>query len=138
MAFIGKALFLALIIGGLLLWASSVLYPLLGTSVDTGPELLAIDPLPEGEDGYAVLTGIVVYDSGSETPVPYIAYERPEGGMRTKQLIFGDRGCSPEAGDIPCASGESAEFGIPEGATIRVLGVVNGDQIFVERIEGIY
>ena len=75
MLLIGKVLGIALVIGGLLLWSAKVLPPM--------PDIFTIDakrnvpliasPLPASEDGYAVLTGFVVYDSDIDSPVAYIA-----------------------------------------------------------------
>ena len=140
MLIIGKVLGIALIIGGLLLWLASAMPapPKLSLNEVEETDIVA-SPLPAAEDA-VILTGIVLYDEHSSAP--YIAYELPGGGTRTKQLILnGERGCSPRAGDLPCAGGSTASFPeIPTGSQIQVTGTIIGDQIFVERIEavGIY
>lgn len=139
MATTAKILGIFLALAGVILWAASVLPPLPKLGIDGVPdEPLIASPLPATEDGYAVLVGTVVYDDDEDAPVSYIAYARPQGGMRTKQLVFRNRGCSPAAGDIPCAPGAVESPVIAEGTNVRVAGVVNGDQIFVESIQGIY
>lgn len=134
---IAQALGVALVLGGIFLWASTVMPPLppLGVHID---EPLIAAPLPASDDGPVTLTGMIVYEEAGEGAVPYIAYELPHGGMRIKQLVFGDRGCSPAAGDLPCAPSTQRARDFPERALIRVTGRVYGDQIVVERIEGIY
>lgn len=130
-----KVAAIVIVIGGLLLWVASVLPPLprFGISEDLSRVSVA-SPLPAVDDGYVTLSGIVLYDDDRDAPVPYIAYARPEGGMRTKQLIF-DHGCAPEAGDLPCAPGEHASFpAFPSGTSVTVTGTILGDQILVERI----
>ena len=126
----------AVVVGVLLLWMASVLPPMrFGLDAEPTARLVA-SPLPAADDGYVMLSGIVVYDDDREGPVPYIAYTLPNGGMRTKQLIFrDDHGCSPSAGDLPCAAGEGASFPLyPSGAPITVTGTILSDQILVESI----
>ncbi|MEA2701308.1 MAG: hypothetical protein QOE22_17 [Candidatus Parcubacteria bacterium] len=133
-----KAVGLALVIGGLLLWAVSVLPPFHASPMVVSPtEQVIANPLPVADDGFTTLSGIVIYDTQVTPNVPYVLYRLPDGGPRTKQLIFrNDRGCSPSAGDIPCAGGDVASFpDLPDGVRIRVTGVINGDQILVESLE---
>lgn len=135
-----KVLIIVLAIAGLLLWAGSVLPPVSLFSVSAGnvsETQLVASPLPASDDRRVTLTGIVVYDRQVTPSVPYIAYQLPNGGTRTRQLIFrNEHGCSPSAGDLPCAAGGVATFpDLPEGATIRVIGVIDADQILVESLE---
>lgn len=128
---------IALLVGGLLLWLVSALPPLPKFGLDTEPVRTQVaSPLPAVDDGYAVLSGIVLYDDDRDAPVPYIAYALPEGGMRTKQLIFRyGNGCAPSAGDLPCAAGEHSSFpAYPSGTSITVTGTILGDQILVESV----
>lgn len=132
-----KVVGLALIVGGLLLWVSSALPPLFKFGLDAEPSTqLVASPLPAVDDGYVTLSGIVLYDDSRENSAPYIAYELPNGGTRTKQLIFQDEsGCAPAAGDLPCPLGEQASFpAYPSGTAITVTGTILGDQILVESI----
>lgn len=131
-----KTLAIAIIVVGLLLWLASAL-PSLKFGIDTEPSTrLAASPLPAVDDGYVTLSGIVLYDDDRDAPVPYIAYSLPNGGTRTKQLIFrNDQGCSPAAADLPCALGEGSTFPTyPSGTPITVTGTILGDQILVEQI----
>lgn len=128
---------IALVVGGLLLWMASALPSLPKFGIpDESSEVSIPRPIPAVDDGYVRLSGVVLYDEDREAPVPYIAYKLPNGGMRTKQLIFrNDHGCSPSAGDLPCATGEHTSFPMyPSGTPITVAGTILGDQIFVEQI----
>jgi hypothetical protein len=130
-----KFLGIAIVVGGLLLWFASVLPPLpkFGLTTESASTQVA-SPLPAVDDGYVTLSGTVLYDHDEDASIPYIAYALPNGGMRTKQLIF-DHGCSPEGADLPCATGEAPRFpSYPDGTPITVTGTVLGDQILVERI----
>lgn len=132
-----KVLGIALVVGGLLLWLATAMPPMpeFGVKADA-PQASVASPLPASDDGYVTLSGIVIYDDDRDGPVPYIAYELPNGGMRTKQLIFRDgSGCAPSAGDLPCAPGQYATFPTyPNGTPIIVTGTILGDQILVERV----
>jgi hypothetical protein len=136
---LGIAKFLALFVAatGLFLWGKSVM-PALPQKVAVAdiPEALVAAPLPASDDGQATIEGIVLLSS--QIPgVPYIEYSDEDDATRSKQLIIsGGRGCSPEAADLPCASGGSGDYPrLAGGERIRVTGRVVGDQIFVTRLE---
>jgi hypothetical protein len=131
-----KVLVMALLAGGLLLWIASSLPSFrFGLSAEP-PSAQSESPFPAIDDGYVTLSGIVLYDEDREAPVPYIAYDLPNGDTRTKQLIFRNgNGCSPEAGDLPCATGPHTSFpAYPAGTRITVSGTIVADQIFVDSI----
>jgi hypothetical protein len=128
-----------IVIIGLIMWIGTALPPLpdsLSTKeiVTEVPEAIVSVPLPEEEDGPVTLEGTVTFGQG-QPPVPYIQYATG-GGVRTRQLIIsGGRGCSPAAGDLPCAGSDTGDYpDLSYGDRIRVTGTVRGDQIFVTSV----
>jgi len=99
------------------------------------PEAVVEVPLPNNDNGRITVEGVVV--QGGSPPVPYIEYQQEDGSVRTKQLIpQGGRGCSPDAGDLPCADGSRDNYpNLNFGDRIRVSGTINGDQLLVTSVE---
>lgn len=133
---IAKFLAILVVITGLVLWGKGAISPLPRGGIADVPEALVATPLPAADDGPVMIEGMVVL-STQAPDVPYIEYADASGDMRTKQLIIsGGRGCSPAAGDLPCADGDSGDYPtLTAGEQIRIRGTIVGDQIFVSRLE---
>jgi len=131
-----KVVALLVVGAGLIYWAVNSITPAPTQALRVDPEGQVASALPAIEDGSTTLTGIVIY-TGVEPPVPYIQYTFTEGEVRTKQLIYvNERGCSPSSGDLPCLTVPDDQYPqVPYGSTVRVTGVVEGDQILVESLE---
>lgn len=90
-------------------------------------------------DGYVEIEGTALLDTTSGTPaVPFIVYTDEKGRMRTKQLIFvNERGCLPNAGDIPCVPSYPVASAYPKLASGQVIiaeGYLRNDRLLVTRL----
>lgn len=122
--------------GALLLWIIAQVPPLPEfPPLSEVPAAVVEAPLPADENGRITIEGVVV--KGDTTEVPYIEYRQEDGSVRTRQLILaGGRGCSPQAGDLPCADGSSGDQpNVNYSERIRVTGTIKGDQILVTSLE---
>lgn len=138
MLMFGKILATALLVLGLSLWVVSVLPPLpdAPSLAEVPGALVAASLSAEEEETIVTLEGTVVL-SDDLRPVPYLAYAQEDGSMATRQLILaGKRGCSPIAGDLPCADVRGNNYpDLAHGEQVRVRGVVRGDQVFVSSLD---
>lgn len=90
-------------------------------------------------DGYVEIEGTALLDTSSGMPaVPFIMYTDANGRTRTKQLIFvNERGCLPNAGDIPCVPDYPVSSAYPKlttGQRIIAEGYIRNDRLLVTRL----
>ncbi len=90
-------------------------------------------------DDYVEIEGTALLDTTSGTPaVPFIVYSDANGRTRTKQLIFiNERGCLPNAGDIPCVPDYPVSSAYPkltDGQGIIAEGYIRNDRLLVTRL----
>ena len=133
---VAKIVAVMIALGGLALWVISAIPPIpKPPPLSEVPEAVVEVPLPNNDNGRITVEGVVV--QGGSPPVPYIEYQQEDGSVRTKQLIpQGGRGCSPDAGDLPCADGSRDNYpNLNFGDRIRVSGTINGDQLLVTSVE---
>ncbi|CAN5697856.1 hypothetical protein BH11PAT2_BH11PAT2_05150 [soil metagenome] len=89
--------------------------------------------------GYIDVQGTAIMDTTSGYPaVPFIKYVTSDHTVVTKQLIFADmRGCSPNAGDLPCVPTYATNNAYPSlttGERIEVKGSIRSDRLIVDSI----
>ncbi|MDB5244951.1 MAG: hypothetical protein JWN90_56 [Parcubacteria group bacterium] len=116
--------------------AAVVLAPTIKLATSTAS--VAADALPNA-DTYVELQGTALMDTTSGLPaVPFIQYIASDHSLVTKQLIFANsRGCSPNAGDIPCVPSYGTDNAYPDlttGQHILVKGYIRADRLLVYEI----
>ncbi|MEO6536636.1 MAG: hypothetical protein ABIT47_02995 [Candidatus Paceibacterota bacterium] len=148
MGFFGKVLLALLIISGVFVFfrsyypstgrlaAAVVLAPVKDVTIDTANVSTNI---PSNSDTYVEVQGTALMDTTGGLPVvPFIQYIASNHSIVTKQLIFANsRGCSPNAGDIPCVPSYATDSAYPDlitGQRIVVKGYIRADRLLVYEI----
>ena len=147
MGFLGKVLIGIVIISAMVVFfrsyypgssavAAIALAPTIKLATTTAS--VSADLLPT-EDTYVELEGRALMDTTSGLPeVPFIQYVARDHMLVTKQLIYANsRGCSPNAGDIPCVPSYATNTAYPElttGERISVKGYIRADRLLVYEI----
>lgn len=88
---------------------------------------------------YFEATGVLLRYDGSGTRTWYLLYADGEESYMRKELRFDhERGCAPQAGDMPCVTRDTGESsGYTPGSYVRIRGYKGGQRILVDSVRAV-